>query len=326
MKDLVSVVVPIYNVEKYLRKCIETIVNQTYNNIEIILVNDGSTDNCLQICNDFKQKDKRIKVINKENGGLSDARNTGLKNAHGKYICFIDSDDYVHENYVEELYGTIIENNAQIAVCNFEKVDEKNKFISKRNIADQIISGKKVIERFNDKDFKPAAIVAWNKMYDINLFKNIIYPVGKIHEDEFTTYKLFYISKKVAITSKALYYYRVVPTSIINRKFNIKRLDLLDALDERVEFFRENKEKKLCEQALIEYQKWMLAHWQNCKIYLNDSKKIRKDLFKKYRNHYGEIILSKECLVADKIKFTIAYIHPTFYYNIKKLINIEDKG
>lgn len=143
MKDLVSVVIPIYNVEKYLRKCIETVIDQTYTNIEIILVNDGSTDNSLQICNQFKEKDKRIKVINKKNGGLSDARNVGIKNAQGKYICFIDSDDFISEKYIEELHNLIVENKAQIAVCGFENVNEFGKSISKKEIISQVISGKK---------------------------------------------------------------------------------------------------------------------------------------------------------------------------------------
>ena len=132
MEDLISVVVPIYNVEKYLKTCIETIIKQTYKNIEIILVNDGSTDNSLQICNEFKEKEKRIKVINKKNGGLSDARNIGLKKAKGKYICFIDSDDFINEKYIEELHSLIIKNNAQIAICSFENVNEFGESIYKK--------------------------------------------------------------------------------------------------------------------------------------------------------------------------------------------------
>lgn len=332
MKDLVSVVVPIYNVERYLRKCIETIINQTYNNIEIILVNDGSTDNCLKICNEFQRKDKRIIVINKKNGGLSDARNTGLKNAHGKYICFIDSDDYISEKYVEQLYNLIIENNAQIALCNFEKVDENEKSILKKDIINQTTSGKKIMEKFNDKDFYPASVVAWNKLYNINLFENIFYPVGKIHEDEFTTYKLFYIAEKVATTSKALYYYRQVQTSITNRKFNIKRFDALEALEEKVNFFLQKKEEKLYKLALIEYEKNIIAYWINSKLYINNSKKIRADLLKKYRKIYGKVMLFNECSILDKLKFTIAYISPKLYYKLKKnntrfkiLKNIEVK-
>lgn len=322
MGDLVSVVVPIYNVEKYLSKCIETIINQTYNNIEIILVNDGSTDNCLQICNDFREKDRRIKVINKKNGGLSDARNTGLKDAHGKYICFIDSDDYISNKYVEELYNLIIENNAQIALCNYEKVDEENKSISKEDIESQTISGKTALEKFNETAFYPASVVAWNKLYDINLFRNIIYPEGKIHEDEFTTYKLFYLAKKVAITSKVLYYYRFVPTSIMNRKFNVKRLDKLEALEQRVNFFRDNKEEKLYRLALIDYQYLLVSHYLKCKKYLENSKKIQKEILKKIRKNYNVVIKFKECSIKSKIKFTIVYIHPILYYNLKKLVEL----
>lgn len=277
MKDLISVVIPIYNVEKYLRKCIETVISQTYTNIEVILVNDGSTDNRLQICNEFKEKDNRVKVINKKNGGLSDARNAGLKNAQGKYICFIDSDDFISEKYIEELYNLIIENNAQIAVCNYEKVSEKGKTIFRKNIISQTISGKKAIEKLNDKDFGWVSIIAWNKFYNINLFKNIEYPVGKIHEDEFVTYKLYYLAEKVAITSRNLYFYRQVSTSITNRKFNIRRLDVLDTLEERVSFLKEKKLEKAYRLNLIEYEKLLIAYCMKCKMYLKNSEKIQEN-------------------------------------------------
>lgn len=314
--ELVSIVLPIYNVEKYLRKCIETVINQTYTNVEIILVNDGSIDNSLEICKEFKEKDKRIKIINKKNGGLSDARNVGLKNAQGKYICFIDSDDFISEKYIEELHNLIVENNAQIAVCSFENVDEDEKSISKKEIISQVISGKKILEQINDKSFYPASIVAWNKLYDINLFKNIIYPVGKIHEDEFTTYKLYYLAEKVVTTSKCLYYYRKVPTSITNRKFNIKKLDALEALEERVKFFKEKDEESLYELALIQYEKVLITHYVNCKRYLKKSNKKQKELLEKYRSYYNEVMGFNKCLIIDKLRFRIAYISPTLYYNI----------
>lgn len=318
MKDLISVVVSIYNVEKYLRKCIETIINQTYNNIEIILVNDGSTDNSLKICDEYKVKDARISIINKKNGGLSDARNTGLKSAKGKYICFIDADDYINEKYIEELYKLIIENNAQIAVCNFEKVDENEKCIFKNDITTNQFSGKEALEYLNGDNF---SVVAWDKLYDINLFKNIKYPVGKIHEDEFTTYKLYYIAEKIAITSKVLYYYRQVETSIMNRKFNIKRLDALEAFEEKTKFFLEKKEKKLYKLALIEYEKNMIDYSIKSKLYINDSKKIRNDIQKKYRKNYVKVIWFRECSIRRKLIFTMAYISPMLCYHLKKIKN-----
>lgn len=314
VKDLVSVVVPIYNVEKYLKKCVETIINQTYKNIEIILVNDGSTDNCLCICNEFRNKDKRINVIDKKNGGLSDARNVGLKNAHGKYICFIDSDDYIAETYIETLYGLIVKNNAQIAMCNYENVDENGRKISKHKAKEQIISGKYAIEILNDIVYCSPYIVAWNKLYDINLFKNITFPVGKIHEDVFTIYKLFYLSKTVAVTSQSLYFYREVPTSIMHKKFNKKRLDVIEGLEERIVYFAENKEEKLHELALIKYEKMLLLCYVKCRKYIENSKKIQNELLEKFKKNYNNVICSKYCSRFDKLRIRMAYISPTLYY------------
>lgn len=315
-EELISIIIPVYNVEKYLEKCINTIINQTYINIEVILVNDGSTDKSLNICNEFKEKDKRIKIINKKNGGLSDARNAGIKNAHGKYICFIDSDDYIHEKYVEELYNLIVKNNSQIAVCNFERVDEEGRCLSTNNIIAEVISGKKTIEKLSNKEFAPVGVVVWNKLYDINLFENIKYPIGKIHEDAFVIYKLYYLAEKVAITSKSLYYYRKVPTSIMNKKFNLKRLDILQALEERVKFFFDKGEDILYQLALIEYESTLIMHYVNCRRYLKNYKDIQKKLLKKFRKLYSKVIGFNRCLMIDKIRFSVAYISPTLYYYI----------
>ena len=194
-KDKISVVVPIYNVEKYLEKCIKSILNQTYNNLEIILVNDGSTDNCLNICKKFEKIDKRIFVINKENGGLSEARNYGIDKATGKYITFVDSDDYIDEDYLEFLYKNLIINNCDISICNPRIVYEDGgksrtlyKYCFPQNI---VLEGEKALEMMlYQKKFDNSA---WGKLYKINLFDEIRYPVGKLYEDIATTYKTFLI-------------------------------------------------------------------------------------------------------------------------------------
>lgn len=325
MEDLISVVLPIYNVEKYLKECIESVIAQTYSYIEIILVDDGSKDSSAQICDSYKEKDKRIRVIHKSNGGLSDARNTGLKHAKGNYICFIDSDDYVHEKYIEELYNLIKKNDAQIAICNFQRISENGQAISEEKLISDVKTSDEILEKLNSKDLYPASIVAWNKLYDIKLFKNILYPVGKLHEDEYTTYKLYYISNKIAITSRVLYYYRTVQTSIMNKSFNKKRLDILGALEERMQFFKENHKDKLYELALIQYETVLMIHYMNCKKYLKDSEEIQEELLNKYRKNYKDVLKSKHCSKIDKIKFKLAYKSPILYYIIKKILKNVQK-
>lgn len=316
--QLISIIVPIYNVEKYLKKCIESIINQTYKNIEIILVDDGSPDNCGIICDEYSQKDKRIIVIHKENGGLSDARNKGIDIAKGDYLTFIDSDDFVNIDYIEKLYNSIKLNNTKLAQCGISKVNENNEIIEKLNYDENYIKtsheilnelyGKHLIEN----------VVVWNKMYAKELFKNIRFPVGKIHEDEFTTYKLIYYSKNVAIVSDSLYNYRQNNASIMGRKFNIKRLNLLEALEQRIQFFWDKNEKDLYEKSVKVYLEQLRMYYIKTKKYIRNSKEIQQDIKRKYKIEYKKFMKVKEKTFKEMLKAKIFYFCPDLYYIIKK--------
>lgn len=242
MNPTISVIVPIYNVEKYLGKCIESIINQTYSNLEIILVDDGSPDNCGDICDYYASKDRRIKVIHKENGGLSDARNAGLDFAKGEYINFIDSDDYINKGFYEVLINLVISNNADIAQCAFLKVYE-NDNTNTNPLVNEKITVLNNIEALNNlfNDYYVTTSVVWNKLYRKELFTEIRFPKGKIHEDEFTTFKVLFKSKKVVTTSKPLYYYLQRSNSIMGENFNVKRLDFLEAYSSQISFYNENR-------------------------------------------------------------------------------------
>lgn len=239
-EELISIVVPIYNVEAYLEKCILSIISQTYKKIEIILVNDGSTDKSPEICDYLKTMDNRIVVIHKRNGGLSDARNVGIKKSTGKYIALIDSDDFIHETFIEKLYNVAYMHNADIVQCDFQKFTNINEI--------QNIEHNENIQLFNNIDAllelykhkKNINVVAWNKLYKRELFDEILYPFAKIHEDEFTTYKLLYNSKIIAKINLPLYFYRV-RTNSITSCFNEKRLDILQAFSEVDNFYTNNK-------------------------------------------------------------------------------------
>ena len=261
-KTLISIVLPIYNIEKYLTDCIESVINQTYKNIEIILVDDGSEDNCATICDNYANKDKRIKVIHKENGGLSDARNAGLKIATGEYITFIDSDDIIDKQYIENLFEILVENNADIAICNYKEIEEKNNYkqlpknYKPKNEID-IFDNIESLKQMYTSHKHGMVFVAWAKLYKKELFikNNIKYPEGKIHEDTYTTYKLLYYAKKVVFTEKELYFYRLRKGSIMNSKFNLKKLDKLPAIEETCEFFLEKNEPELLKCAFNDYMK-----------------------------------------------------------------------
>ena len=205
--DLISVIVPIYNVERYLEKCINSITKQTYKNLEIILVNDGSTDNSLNICQKIEKSDKRIKIINKKNEGVSIARNEGWKIANGKYVTFIDSDDYIQNDMIQYLYEIILKG-VDIAICDYIILDEKNnRKIRNYNCTNKIsiLEQKEALIRLlKDKEIHN---YAWAKLYKMELFKNIKYPVGRKMEDLGIMYKLFLEAVKIGYGTEKKYFY-----------------------------------------------------------------------------------------------------------------------
>ena len=225
----ISIIVPVYNVERYLGKCINSILNQTFADFELILVDDGSTDRSGYICDDYKKKDNRIKVIHKENGGLSSARNAGLDIAKEKYIGFVDSDDFINKNMYEFLYKDIKVNNSDIAICDYEEVYENEKGINyqESNSSTLVLTNIEALWKIYDKKGWNY-VIAWNKLYKKYLFDDIRFPIGKIHEDEMIAHEVLYKANKITYNNKKLYYYLQRENSIMGKKFNINRLDILD--------------------------------------------------------------------------------------------------
>ena len=230
MNELISVVVPVYNVEKYLDKCVESILGQTYKKIEIILVDDGSTDNSGIKCDEWSKKDDRISVIHKKNGGLSDARNVGMNVANGEYIAFIDSDDFLDLEYLEKLYNFVVEEKADIGVCNpyyyyeSSRIEKRYHIVRKKIVADALSM---TIRLLYQKQYDTSA---WGKIYKTKLFKEneIYYPKGKLYEDIATTYKVFLKANKIAFLNQELYYYRQRDNSIMRKEFNIREMDYIE--------------------------------------------------------------------------------------------------
>ena len=237
MNDLISVIVPVYKVEDYLDRCIESIVNQTYTNLEIILVDDGSPDNCPTLCDEWANKDDRIKVIHKENGGLSDARNAGLAIATGEHIAFVDSDDWIDINYISYLFDALVKNNADIAVCNYCETYDDNIKTTSNNYRIQTFDNYETMKNQSESNYFKA--VVWNKLYKKSLLVPNSFKVGKYHEDEFFTYKILAKSAKVVHIDSELYFYYQRNGSIIN-SYSIKHLDALEAYVERIIFLEKN--------------------------------------------------------------------------------------
>lgn len=229
MDSCISIIVPIYNVEQYLRECVDSILAQSYQNLEIILVDDGSPDRCGAICDEYAAADPRIKVIHKVNGGLSDARNAGLEVATGDYIGFVDSDDWIAPDMFSYLLKGLEENEAEIAMCNVIKFTEK-KYWDERVMPRRVYTGEEALDAlFSDR----MENYAWNKLYKAALWQDIRFPVGKNFEDILTTYKTFEKATRVVQLLGAKYYYRIRTDSISGNRGFKNRQQIYQAICDR---------------------------------------------------------------------------------------------
>lgn len=283
MNDLISVVVPIYNVQKYLSTCLESIINQTYKNLEIILINDGSTDESIHICEKFKDIDDRIILISQSNHGLSHARNTGINASTGNYITFVDSDDFIDSNYIMDLYHVLIENDVDMAWAPFVPFFE-NEIPCDNSSRTGNVYTYQGIDCFKElfSDTPEYIIVSWGKLFKKELFSDLRYPVGKLHEDEFIIHHILNNCEKIAFLDRGLYFYLQRVNSIMNSSFNIHKLDRLEALVDRYEMLKDTKfSNKMIERILEDcIYNYKNLYKMNKNDYSNLSK-IRK-LFKYY--------------------------------------------
>ena len=231
---MITVIVPIYNVELYLRKCIDSITGQSYKNLEIILVDDGSQDKCGLICDEYAEKDSRVRVIHKENGGLSDARNAALDVMKGEYVTFIDSDDYVATEYISYLYDLIKHNDADIAICGYKYITEDGKVLNHLVDDDTVMimdQEKAFFELLKSKYFSNSAC---SKLFRADCFEGIRYPYGRLYEDVATTYKTFFKSEKIVFGANPLYFYLYRVGSISKQQFSLARMDGIYFAEEMV--------------------------------------------------------------------------------------------
>jgi len=317
INDKISIIVPIYNVEEYVEKCIKSLINQTYKNIEIILVDDGSTDSSYDICKKYSETDSRINLIHKENGGLSDARNVGIENATGEYITFLDSDDWLSYNYCETMIKEINETKADIVMCNLVNVyNDDYVFKNKSDYNKDIYSNIQALEKFEDT----INVVAVAKLYKKNLFDNLRYKVGKIHEDEFMFHRIFFKANKIVCLDIQMYAYRQRQNSITTSRFSLKRLDIIDALEDRINFYEENSLEKLKEKTRAAY---MYLLKKNIKEVSNSDfdnkdeyiKKMSVRLKRNYKECKKTKYISYKFFILSKI---MAHFNNVFNYYIYK--------
>lgn len=313
MNELISLVVPIYNVEKYLDKCIKSLIDQTYNNIEIILVNDGSTDNSIEICEKWRKLDSRIIIINKENGGLSDARNFGINVANGRYLCFIDSDDFVGKDMIKKLYESIKKYKADISICNrYHIFDNGNKFIKfKQNEDDLVMTNEEAIFQMNNFEYFDMSVCT--KMFKKELFDDLKFPKGKISEDFYVMYKLLDKSTVIIYISEPLYYYYQRSGSISkNREINY---DFIKAAYEQCQYV----EKKYPNLKNCVRSAYVSANMTSYNMVIAQKGKIPKNVINKLKSEVKEnyeFVKNNKDLGKMKKFQTFLFVHSIFVYNL----------
>lgn len=293
----ISVIIPVYNVKKYLNRCVDSILNQTLMDFELILVDDGSTDGSGLICDNYEKRDRRIKVIHKSNSGQGEARNRGIDIALGEYLHFVDSDDWIHPQMLEVLYNGAISNNVKLSACTYKEVSKQIDFEDVKDYKFEIIDGVKWF--INDNI---SAIVPVAKLYHKDLFDDVRYPKDKKREDEFTTYKLLYKAREIAFCNKELYMYFINTNGSTKQEYTLReegradilksksdiflkyRMDYLEALRETMDFFKDKDQEAFIfsrmryKQHIMSYFKEIYSRkWE----YLNDNglliKIIRED-------------------------------------------------
>ncbi len=318
----VSIIVPIYNVEPYLKRCIDSILNQTFSDFDLILVDDGSPDACPEICDKYASMDSRIHVIHQNNQGLSAARNSGLEwsfqYSDSKWICFIDSDDWVDQDYLHILYDLVNYRSCDIAICQYRIVsDDSNYYGDHFEDSSFLISGLEA-QKFNVK----VPVTVWTKLYKKELWKSLRFPIGKQHEDEFITWKVLLRCDNIIVSNRKLYNYYQRSESIMGRPYDIRRLDVFEAYTERIKFYcRDLQQYKFCAYPLsITAESHLAKIWENNMKTKSDSK-----LYREIKKKYRRLVVASFPLWPKKfwLERIIYSISPNLLYSISKLLHFR---
>lgn len=316
---LISVIVPVYNVECYLKSCIESILMQTFNDFELILVDDGSPDHCGEICDEYVQKDSRVRVIHQLNQGLSAARNNAIDVAKGDYLTFVDSDDFILPHCLEVLLNLCRENNADISACNMVRClstdslsDVKEQLTNKKN---EVFQDDKMEVFFCTQKITTTAC---GKLYKRCLFESVRYPVGRCNEDIFTVYKIVHYANKVAYLDYYGYVYRINENSIVNESYSPRKWDAIDACLERKKFIELNypKQKKYACRAIVHYCNHILISMAASSVY---DKKVLDQLQRLYREYVWYYVFCKSSVLGKFFAaISCANVKITYFF-IKKI-------
>lgn len=311
MNDLISIIVPIYNMENFLAKSLDSILNQTYEEFELLLIDDGSTDSSSSICDSYANNDERIKVVHQSNKGISGARNTGLKIAKGKYIMFIDPDDFISYDMIEKLYLNININKADISVCNYMCI--YNDFKNKSLIPEGIYSNHDAIELLLKDDNMPSYL--WNKLYRNVVWNNIYFPEGKRYEDTYVMHKVFMNANRISVIADALYMYVRHEASITFCTSRLNSWEMIEALESRKNDLKGTAFYDIaCQTEMIKIR----ANLCELRLSQNQYDAYYNKLLNKLKEIYN--MQKDKIKISSKIKFTVFFLFPdifTKYYEKK---------
>ena len=321
MHDLISVIIPVYKVEKYLCRCVDSVLEQTYTNMEIILVDDGSPDNCPVMCDEYARQDSRVKVIHQENAGLSGARIAGIDMAQGQWLAFVDSDDYLAADFLERLYQACVDTGSSLSVCRWEYV--RGETIPEHGTGEtRVYTGREMLANLYVPD-GAYFVVAWNKLYRKELFEDIRYPLGRIHEDEATTYRIYDKVRKAAYVDRSLYGYFVTPVSI-TRGFNPKRMDWVTAVAERLDFFEQKGYTELMVPGLQALADGSIDIWFGLRDQLPGSEKQQEEIRTLIREGLRRVKKYGKFPLRTEIGYRLFLTWPGLY---RKLLNqVKDEN
>lgn len=307
-------IVPVYQVEKYIGQCIESVLNQTFQDFELILIDDGSKDNSGRICDLYAAKDERIRVIHTENRGAAAARNTGLDQASGKYITFLDGDDYLAENMIERLHQVIDDSAYDMVVCDFLNLlpNENDNFIV--HLKERTVNGREVLEHLKNEKSYGVWTVVWNKIYTREILKNLRFPNGKYFEDEFFSNQLYLNSNQIHVISDVLCYHRVLASSTMNTQKTENYLDLLDALQERLEIYMQYD---YSEDEIYKVLIFLLDPFTRCvKAKFSGTNKQRIENTKKFIKMTSRKLMSRELSFVKKSSLIMIGLFPDLTYRV----------
>lgn len=310
---LISVIVPVYNTAKYLSACLDSVIHQTYQNLEIILINDGSTDNSSSIIQDYVKKDSRIKVINQKNQGLSGARNQGLKKATGDYVTFVDSDDKIAPTMLANLISALQKTHSDIAVCSFQEIYPNGKVVhfNHNYLAQTYDTASALKAMLKEQGFMVSATM---KLFPTQYFKDVKFPIGKLHEDVGTTFKLIMKASKVTFIPEELYLYIHHDDSIISQEFDNRKFDLITLTDQMCD----DIDQKFPELKNITNERRIRARFSILRqIPLNHQK--AKSLINYLKAHKNYITKNPEATTTDKIALRLALTSPKLFQLAYKL-------